>query len=445
MPNRALLRTVLTLAGRRGGALMVPLAVSACAPPASTAPARAEAPSAVVVSAPSFASLAPARTRLLLAARAETPLAHLEAGALDALIAGCGVQLRRDIERIEVALSEPAELRIDLSGSVSADAVRCVLEHWSERGLVGAIELEVAPLAHGVRVATRGALADGPGAPPALTRRFDELTHRFEAAAVADLAPGGAYELWFDAEGVLTLRAALRSAAQAETAVKWLEHAFAADSSGALAAIRATAEGPVLVARAPSLGVSQALSLRQSVLEAFKLPSGSMLPTLEVGDRVYALKGASVRKPARGDIVVFASPSEPSQAFAKRVIGLPGDRVQIDGYRVRVNGTALESELADPSYIAAGPDPVHGELWRESLGSHRYRVLRVAARASRDALDVTVEPNRVFLLGDNRDNSLDSRHFGSVPVESLKGRVAVIWASFGEGGVRWERFGLEPD
>jgi signal peptidase I len=221
--------------------------------------------------------------------------------------------------------------------------------------------------------------------------------------------------------------------------------ALAAEPTGALEAIEATAEGSVLVVRARSLGERQALSLRQSVVEAFRLPSGSMLPTLLAGDHLYVVKGPNAHEAARGDIVVFSSPREPSQDFMKRVIGLAGDRVQLDGYRVRVNGSVLESGLENPSYVAPGPDPIRGELWRESLGEHRYRVLRDASHPSRDALDVTVAPNSVFLLGDNRDNSLDSRHFGSVPVESLKGRAAVIWASYGEGGVRWERFGLEPD
>jgi signal peptidase I len=432
-------------AGYRGAALFASLSFVACAPPAATPRARAQAPVAEVISASSFAARAPARSRLLFSARAEAALAKVETDTLDDLLANCRLELRRDLERIEVALAEPGELRLDLSGRISTDAARCVLAKLSERGLVGAIELEIAPLAHGVRVATRGALADGPGAPPALARRFDELSRHHDLAGVADLAPGGSYELWVDAEETFTLRIALRSPEQASRAARWLESALAADTTGALEAIEATAEGAVLVMRARSLGVGQALSLRQSVVEAFSLPSGSMLPTLLVGDRFYAVKGPGLRQPARGDIVVFASPQEPSQDFVKRVIGLAGDRVQLDGYRVRVNGSALETGLEAPSYVAPGPDPIRGELWRESLGEHHYRVLRDASHPSRDALDVTVEPNSVFLLGDNRDNSHDSRHFGSVPIESLKGRAAVIWASYGEGGVRWERFGMELD
>ncbi len=440
-----LLRAATSRSRCLGAALFVPLTLAACARSAAAPPALVNAAPARAVVTPSFATRAPARTRLLFSARAETALAKLETGALDELSSDCGVGLRRDIDRIEVALAEPAELRLDLSGRVSADAARCVLAKLSERGLVGAIELEIAPLTHGVRVATRGALADGPGAPPALARRFDELARRYEAAGVADLAPGGAYELWFDPRGTFTLRAALRSPTQASSAAAWLESALAADTTGALKAIEATAEGTVLVVRARSLSVGQALSLRQGVVEAFNIPSGSMLPTLQVGDRLYAIKGPKAQNPARGDIVVFASPREPSQDFVKRVIGLAGDRVQIEGYRVRLNGTPLETGLEDASYVAPGPDALRGELWRESLGGHRYRVIRDASRASPEAIDVTVDPNSVFLLGDNRDSSLDSRHFGSVPVESIKGRVAMIWASFGEGGVRWERFGLEPE
>jgi signal peptidase I len=112
----------------------------------------------------------------------------------------------------------------------------------------------------------------------------------------------------------------------------------------------------------------------------------------------------------------------------KRVIGIGGDRVHIDGDVVRVNGVAVET--------APG---------QESLGDHHYRVAHEPGLGPREAVDATVPAASLFLFGDNRANSFDSRQFGAVPLESVKGRVVLIWASFGEETVRWERFGIVPD
>jgi signal peptidase I len=367
-------------------------------------------------------------------------------GAFGPLVSPCGLELSRDVERIEVAVAEPAELRMDLSGTLSVDAVRCVLATLKEHGAFDGVELDALLLPHGVRVATRGARVDGVGAPSPLARRFEELSAHAELAAVSDLAPGGSFELWTDRQGTATLHAALRSRAEATRASTWLKRALAAEPTGGLRNLTVTAEDAALNVVARNPRAEQGVLLRQNVIEAFQIPSGSMLPTLVPGDRFFAIKGPTARSPARGDIVVFVSPPEPSQDFVKRVIGIAGDRVELDGYTVRVNGSALEeTKLEDADYVGSGPEPLRGALWRESNGPREYRVFRDASHPSADALDVVVEPDHVFLLGDNRDNSFDSRQFGSVPTSSLKGRVAVIWASFGEHGVNWERFGSEPE
>jgi signal peptidase I len=366
---------------------------------------------------------------------------------LEPLFSNCDFELQRDVERIEVALAEPLEVRVDFTGRLSSEAVRCVLSTLKERGALEGIELAAVPLAHGVRVATRGALADGQGPATPLARRFDELLAHSDTAAVADVAPGGRYELWLDPQGALAFAVDLHTAAEAARAVAWLKNALALEPTGGLKGLEVAAEGARLKGRLSNPSVEQALVLRRDVLEAFRLPSGSMQPTLLPGDQFFVIKGPSARTPARGDIAVFANPREPSQDFVKRVIGLAGDHVEMDGYTVRVNGTALETKLEQADYVGLpnGSDELRGALWSESIGAHHYRVLRDASHSWIDKLDVTVEPDHVFLLGDNRDNSFDSRQFGTVPTQSLKGEVVLLWASFGEQGVNWERFGKEPD
>jgi signal peptidase I len=392
----------------------------------------------------SFAAHAPARTRLLLSAEMGAILANTKVRALELFVPDCHLDLERDVQRIDVALAEPAEIRLDLSGALSVDTARCVLGALQERGLLHGTALEVVPLARGVRIATKAAVADGPSRSSALASRFDELARRSKSALVADLAPGGAYEVWSDGASALSLRAALRTVDDATAASTWAKAAFAAESSGELRAIGVTAEGPVLKFELKSPTEHLALLLRQHVVEAFRIPSSSMLPALQPGDHFFAVKGPRAAAPERGDIVVFSSPRDPSQDFVKRVIGVAGDHIELDGYRVRVNGEPLPTSVAAARYTPPVREAASGELWKEALGTHEYQVLRDPSHPSADALDVMVEPETVFLLGDNRDNSFDSRHFGSVPLRMVKGRVLMIWASFGDPGVNWERFGTVP-
>jgi signal peptidase I len=426
-------------------ASLIPLGLAACGHARAPQTQAPNAPPAATASAPSFAARAPLRTRLLFAAHVDAANAG-KAALLGPLVAGCDLKLEHSVERIEVAIAEPAELRLDLSGSFSLESVNCVLASLKERGALGGVELEAVQLPHGVRVATHAALVDGPGTLTPLARRFDELALGSETTAVANFAPGGAYELRSVRDGEASLRVPLRSSAEAAHAAAWAKNAFAAEPSGELRRIEVAVEGSTLAFRARDVTTHKALLLRQNVLESFRIPSGSMAPTLLPGDLLFASKGPSVASPARGDVVVFASPEDASQDFVKRVIGVAGDHVELAGYQVRVNGTPLETALEKANYeLASGPNVVRGALWRESLGAHHYQVLRDASHASTDALDVTVAPGSVFLLGDNRDNSFDSRAFGSVPVRTLKAQVILIWASLGDAGVRWERFGQELD
>lgn len=168
-------------------------------------------------------------------------------------------------------------------------------------------------------------------------------------------------------------------------------------------------------------------AVRSHQVQAFRIPSASMTPTLWPGDFVfadmrYACLGCrqSVR---RGDVTIFAYPNDRTLLYVKRVVALPGDRVQVDRNEVRVNGVPVPESLASAPSLPATPPPV------------------VPPPNADLPLDFSVAPGQVFALGDQRSNSVDSRHFGTVPLQDIVGRVRQIWFSWGEGGVRWARLG----
>jgi len=175
--------------------------------------------------------------------------------------------------------------------------------------------------------------------------------------------------------------------------------------------------------------------VRQRMVQAFNIPTAAMHPGILRGDWLFADKryncpGCQARV-AIGDIGIFVFPNDRTQYYIKRVIGLPGDRVAIKSHNVIVNGRSLSrSEAAEGEFVVV----------TEQAGEHNWRVQWKNTRANRD-FDVTVPPGQIFLLGDNRDLSTDSRQFGTVPLSDLVGNARQIWFSSGEGGVRWNRLG----
>jgi signal peptidase I len=184
--------------------------------------------------------------------------------------------------------------------------------------------------------------------------------------------------------------------------------------------------GIFLVAATISSLLSDAI--RGFIVKAYKIPAGAMIPTLLVGDHVYVdnLIYRVGHNPERGDVIVFRFPEDETKDFIKRVIGLPGDTIQIRNKTVYVNETPL-----DDSVFAQHTDPpVHDGHTspRDNFGP------------------VTVPDNAYFVLGDNRDHSLDSRFWGYVSASKIRGKATVIyWSWSGQGkwnkAVRWERIG----
>ncbi len=177
------------------------------------------------------------------------------------------------------------------------------------------------------------------------------------------------------------------------------------------------------------------LVLRSFLVEPFQIPSGSMLPTLQVGDFILVNKFAygirlpvlgtkikEVDDPQRGDIVVFRFPRDPSINYIKRVVGLPGDRLRYENKVVYVNGEPYPLRL-----LAELPPGVpEYQLLEEQVGERVHHIYRSISEGGMNQ-EWLVPDNHYFVMGDNRDHSNDSRYWGMVPDENLVGRAFAIW------------------
>lgn len=188
------------------------------------------------------------------------------------------------------------------------------------------------------------------------------------------------------------------------------------------------------------------LARRAWLMEAFQIPSGAMMPALLVGDHILVDK--SVRAPARGDVIVFRYPPDPSVDYIKRVVGLPGETVSVHEGVFSIDGKPLEQRpLEEPCADFEIEDAACG-LFEERAGARAHRIARLSARGfGGGTAPVTLGPGQYFVVGDNRDNSNDSRVWGPVPAANIKGRATTIWYSDDpvRDEVRWGRTGMAID
>ena len=205
--------------------------------------------------------------------------------------------------------------------------------------------------------------------------------------------------------------------------------------------------------------------LRSFLFEPFKIPSGSMIPTLLIGDFIlvnkftYGIrlpvinrKVVELGRPERGDVMVFRYPDDPSLDYIKRVVGLPGDRIEYRDKRVSVNGQFLPVKQID-DYLSR-ERMQFSRRYIETLGTHQHEILLEEDAPAlmgqgrsfphsgnciynTASLTCTVPPGHYFVMGDNRDNSSDSRVWGFVPDENIVGKAFFIWLNLNELG----RFG----
>jgi signal peptidase I len=190
--------------------------------------------------------------------------------------------------------------------------------------------------------------------------------------------------------------------------------------------------------------VGGALLLRASFIEMFKIPSGSSIPTLLVGDHVAVDK--TVHQPRRGELDVFIYPANRDVDFIKRVIAVGGDTIEIRDNVTILNGQPVprvhvEGDCTYDDYREEEErwEKRKCDAWDETLDGHTYRVIYDLDVTPRHYGPRTVPPGKFFVMGDNRDNSSDSRVWGFVPDGNLKGRAKYIWWSSGPEGIRWSR------
>ena len=196
--------------------------------------------------------------------------------------------------------------------------------------------------------------------------------------------------------------------------------------------------------------------LRSFLVEPFKIPSGSMIPTLLVGDFIlvnkytYGLrlpvinqKAVNLGAPKRGDVLVFRFPADPSVNYIKRVIGLPGDRLVYRDKTLFINGQPMPQTLVgDYTYAESGNHLLFARRFREQIDGSEHDILQSEGAGS-GTLEFSVPAGHYFVMGDNRDRSNDSRFWGTVPDANVVGRAFLIWFSWDmvAGGVSWNRIG----
>ncbi|MFO1212557.1 MAG: signal peptidase I [Paenacidovorax caeni] len=199
--------------------------------------------------------------------------------------------------------------------------------------------------------------------------------------------------------------------------------------------------------------------LRSFLFEPFKIPSGSMIPTLLVGDLILVNKFTyGIRLPVinkkitegnpvqRGDVMVFRYPPQPSMDYIKRVVGVPGDEIAYLNKRLTVNGKPVDT-TALPDFFDADAMR-YFKQFDEQLGAQRHRIIvnpdapafvqgasnfagREGCRYSVEGVTCKVPEGHYFMMGDNRDNSLDSRYWGFVPEANIVGKAFFVWMNFG--------------
>lgn len=197
--------------------------------------------------------------------------------------------------------------------------------------------------------------------------------------------------------------------------------------------------------------------LRSFLYEPFRIPSGSLEPTLTIGDFIlvnkfdYGIrlpishnKLYKIGEPARGDIIVFRWPPNPSIDYIKRVIGIPGDRISYHRKTLYINGKEIpQTFIQNTTSVDESGNLSKVIEKQETLFGIKHAIFQSEDKPNDDFNDIVVPAGMYFAMGDNRDDSADSRFFGFVPEENIIGKAIVIWMNWNstEKNIRWDRIG----
>lgn len=196
------------------------------------------------------------------------------------------------------------------------------------------------------------------------------------------------------------------------------------------------------------------LVIRSFLFQPFRVPSGSLEPTVEPGDFVlvsqyaYGLrlpvinsKIVDTGEPKRGDIVVFHYPVDTNVDFIKRVIGLPGDHIQYKNKQLTINGHTIKQTFLSNTVDEEEGQRISAKIFRENLLGVKHRIMQYPYAGPSTHFDFTVPKGYYFVMGDNRDGSADSRYWGFVPESDLVGKALFVWFHWGDDGIKWSRIG----
>lgn len=226
-------------------------------------------------------------------------------------------------------------------------------------------------------------------------------------------------------------------------------------------------EGRKDLLKALLLCIVAVVFVRSFLFEPFKIPSSSMVPSLKIGDHIFVSKFnyslsipftkiqlVSWALPKRGDVIVFLFPRDESLHYIKRVVGVPGDIIEFRGRDLHINGERVAKRpVVDAVTVekVTGKKEWGGQLFTEVLSgvTHFVQYSKTAYEFSNTPQVGKVPPDQFFVVGDNRDDSYDSRAWGYVPRENIKGRAQIIWLSLDHdekwgklSKIRWERVGI---
>lgn len=347
-----------------------------------------------------------------------------------------------DLGHVRIAIGAPLRIAAEIDGKIDARAVACLLGDSAATLAQHGIVVHDRP--DGIAIEVH---AERPPTAPVLAV---ELERRCGEASCVVVALGPmARPLWVQLRVDSSLHIELSGPSLGQGAGAFVKAVDRIRAMGpALDQLQAREKAGALVIELPSDPsvvpmVALALALRTHALEVFKIPSVSMVPTLLLDDQIFAAKDA-FGPPTLGDLVVYESEGRP---YVKRYLAGPGQTISESADGLSIDGKPLVTEVVDASYHYRDrnevDDQIHertGTLMREHLGARSYLTLRTGLPRTTDTW--TVPAGHMFLVGDNRNNSNDSRYQGPSPSTAIIGRALAVWLALRDGAPDWDRMGV---